>query len=46
MDKITISQWRRLCIQIGKWCSWEEVKDCTYHEAVDYIKDMPTWEGM
>lgn len=30
MDKITISQWRRLCIQLGRWCPWEDVKDCTY----------------
>lgn len=47
MDKkVTKSEWRRLCIQLGKWCPWEDVKDYTYDEAVAYIKNMPTWEGM
>lgn len=47
MDKkVTKSEWRRLCIQLGRWCPWEDVKDCTYDEAVAYIKSMPTWEGM
>ena len=43
---ITKEQWIELCKKYDKWCSFEEVKNCTYDEAEEYIKTMLVWIPM
>ena len=41
-EKKTVSkeEWQELCKKYNKYCSFEEVKDCTLDEAESYIKNM------
>lgn len=43
MNKITKSEWKRICSQLNKWCNFDEVSGMSYTNAVLYIKSMPVW---
>lgn len=44
---ITKEQWLELCKKYDKWCSYEEVKDCSSVEIAEiYIKTMPVFVPM
>lgn len=43
---VTIEEWKQICKEEGAWCSYEEVKDMTYEQAVQYVHTMPTFEPM
>ena len=43
---LTKEEWKQICEEIGAWCEYDEVKDLTYEQAVQYIKTMPTFVPM
>lgn len=43
---LTKEEWLEICKNADKWCSYEEVKDYTYEQAVDYVKHMSVFVPM
>lgn len=41
--KVTRSEWKRICEQLGRWCAFEEIENLTYAQAVEYVKNMSVW---
>ena len=43
---LTKDEWKQICKQTGKWCEYDEVKNLTYDQAVQYVQTMPTFVPM
>lgn len=43
---LTKEEWKEICKEVGAWCEYDEVKDLTYDQAVQYVKTMPTFVPM
>lgn len=39
-------EWLEICEKYGKWCSFEEIKGIPYTDAIEYVKNMPTFSPM